>query len=385
MMLSLARSQNSLFDYNIKHPLFPVLISGCPISSNDHVQYPLEIGYDYSKVDASIFSTKASSLNHWQQLLPPIDQAYSLGEGNTPLLKASRLKAQYALPNDLFFKIESANPTWSHKDRYNFCVMNAAVKSNAKGIVVASSGNHGASAAAYAARAGLHCTVIVSDDCPLHILKFISAYGAEIVKVPHDLRWLTLRQYVLEKGYHPASNYTNIPTGHPFGVEGYKTIAYELFQQLNFSAPGAVLIPTGYGELFFGIWKGFNELKTLGLIDAMPYMVSCEPMGGGPLHKAYISGEFPIFLEAFSTKAYAIACRKTGYRGLYVLKNALSQSLLVLDDDMLEAQKLLGSEGVWSELSSASSVAALKYLDLTQISPEKPVVSIITSSGFKDI
>lgn len=92
-----------------------------------------------------------------------------------------------------------------------------------------------------------------------------------------------------------------------------------------------------------------------------------------------------ISLEAFPTKAYAIACRKTGYRALYVLKITPSQSLLVSDPDMLEAQTLLGSEGVWSELSSASSVAALKHLDLTQISPEKPIVSIITSSGFKDV
>lgn len=204
----------------------------------------MEIGYDYSKVDHSIFSTKATSLNHWQQLLPPIDQAHSLGEGNAPLLKAPRLKTQYALPNDLFLKIESANLTWSHKDRYNFCVINAAVKSNAKGIVVASSGNHGASAAAYAARAGLNCTVIVSDDCPLHILKFISSYGAEIVKVPHDLRWPTLRQYVMEKEYIQRVIIRIFPQGIPLVLKAIKQLPMNYFNSYIFSVPGAVLVPT---------------------------------------------------------------------------------------------------------------------------------------------
>lgn len=285
-------------------------------------------------------------MTHWQSLLPPVNVDYSLGEGNTPLVKSSRLKDKYSIPNDIFLKVESSNPTWSHKDRYNFCVVEAAVKSKAKGIVVASSGNHGASAAAYAASVGLDCTVIVADDITPSVLKFISSYGAEIVKVPFDLRWPTLRQYVMEKGYHPASNYTDIPTGHPFGVEGYKTIAYELYQQLDFSAPGAVLVPTGYGELFFGIWKGFNELKLLGLIESMPVMVSCEPMGGGPLYQAYTTNTFPIWLDVFSTKAYSIACRKTGYRGLYVFKNAPSQALLVSDEDILEGQHFLSSEGI---------------------------------------
>lgn len=386
-MTSLALNQKSLIETGNEgiYPLYPVLYSGCPFASNDFVQYPVEIGYDYGLIDRSIFTIGASSILHWSPILPHLNKALTLGEGQTPLIKTSQLRGEFSGGHEVYLKLECSNPTWSHKDRYNLCATSAALAVGSKGIVVASSGNHGASAAAYAAKAGLPCTVIVSEDCPEHILRFISAYGPEIVKVPFEARWPTLRQYVQEKEYHPVSNYTDTPTGHPFGVEGYKSIAYELFQQLHYSAPGAVLVPTGYGELLFGIWKGFRELHQLGLIESLPVVVSCEPEQGGPLNQAYNSRVFPISIDAFSTKAYAIACRKTGYRGLHVLQNSPSQSLLVSDQEMEKAQRLLGSEGVWCELSSASAVAAIEKLDLSLLAHSKPIVSIITSSGFKDI
>ncbi len=132
---------------------------------------------------------------------------------------------------------ESRNPTWSHKDRLNRCTVSAALGSGAQGIVVASSGNHGASAAAYAARAGLRRVVLASAGAPPAVQSFLDAYGAVVLPVPEHERWSLMRQIVDRLGYHPVSNLTAAAhTGHAFDPEGYKTVAYEICAELGVPA-----------------------------------------------------------------------------------------------------------------------------------------------------
>ncbi|MGE4012085.1 MAG: pyridoxal-phosphate dependent enzyme, partial [Alphaproteobacteria bacterium] len=242
---SLAIAQQSMGDRNLQFALYPPLTAGCPITSSAEAQFPLEIAYRYERVDPRLFDQPPlPGLDRWAPLLPPLLPGLSLGEGGTALVESPHMAAWANLKTELYVKDESANPTWSHKDRLNLCTISAAVASGAPGVAVASSGNHGASAAAYAARAGIKCIVVASHGVAPAMRQFVAAYGAALVTVPMEARWPVLRELVKRTGFQPVSNLTHFHTGHPFGPEGYKTIAYELFLGLGRRVPGSVIVPT---------------------------------------------------------------------------------------------------------------------------------------------
>ena len=118
----------------------------------------------------------------------------------------------------------------------------------------------------------------------------MKSYGTAVVAVPVESRIPLLRKFVEHSRFMPVSSITRVHTGHPFGPEGYKTIAYELFLQLNATISAAVFVPTGYAELLFGIWKGFEEIRTAGLASRVPKMIACEPAARGPLTEALSTG-----------------------------------------------------------------------------------------------
>ncbi|MGV9884287.1 threonine synthase [Streptomyces sp. NPDC003006] len=370
---SLATGQRSLGDPSVRFPLWPPLTTGCPVTSTESVSYPVEVDYAYDKVPAGLFTTapgQARGHERWAPLLPPL-HAPGLGEGGTPLVP---------LGDGLWIKDESRNPTWSHKDRINRVTVSAAVGAGAEGIVVASSGNHGASAAAYAARAGLRCVVLSAAGTPPAVDAFLRAYGAVVLPVPVDARWPLLRRIVERFGYHPVSNVTPTHTGHAFGPEGYKTLAYEIYAELG--VPAAVFLPTGYGELLFGVWKGFAELVTLGLADRVPRLFSCEPAAGGPLAAALRDGVPATRVTVGETAAYAIGSAVGGYRGVVAVRESGGGALLVSDAEMAAARAELAGAGLWAELSAAAGLAG--YRQRGAAAPDGPVVCVSTSSGFKD-
>lgn len=371
---SLATSQRSLGDPRIRFPLFPPLIGGCPRTSTDGTAYPLDIDYAYDRAPAGLFDRPAAhGLERWAPLLPPLT-APGLGEGNTPLVR---------LTDGVLVKDETRNPTWSHKDRLNRVAVSAARSAGARGIVVSSSGNHGAAAAAYAARAGLPCAVFTSPDAPPAVASFLNAYGATVLTVPAEAVRPLMRRVVDELGYQPVSSLTDeAHTGHPFGPEGYKTIAYEIFLELG-QVPAEVFVPTGYGELLFGVWKGFTELTLLGLTDRTPRMHSCEPAAAGALATAVRTGRPTARVPVGPTDAYAIDCAISGYRGVLAVRESGGEALTVSDPEMAAARAELARQGLWVELSSAAGLAGLRAR--TTGGGSGPVVCLTTSSGFKDI
>ncbi|MFG2002522.1 pyridoxal-phosphate dependent enzyme [Spirillospora sp. NPDC048911] len=369
-MTSLAIGQRSLFDTSVRYPLSPPLTSGCPETSTEEIAYPVEVDYDYDRVPRELFEQRPGDLDQWAPILPPL-AAPGLGEGGTPLIQ---------LEDGVFVKDESRNPTWSHKDRINRCTVSAAAAIGAPGVVVASSGNHGASAAAFAARAGLPCVVLATADTPPAVGSFVSAYGAHVLPVAKEERRPLMRRIVDELGFHPLSNLTETHTGHAYGPEGYKTIAYEIFSEIGI--PSAVFVPTGYGELLFGVWKGFTELRLLGLTELVPRMISCEPAAGAPLARAVAQGLPAVHLKAGPTDAYAIDCDFNGYRGVLAVKDSDGAALSLTDDEMRAAQRELSRTGLWYELSSASSLAGFRQVGGRD--GTGPVVCVATSSGFKD-
>ncbi|MFI8370137.1 pyridoxal-phosphate dependent enzyme [Streptomyces sp. NPDC085466] len=375
-MTSLARAQRSLADPSVRHPLWPPLTEGCPVTSTAEVAYPLEVDYDYDAVPADLFEgTAAHGLERWAPLLPPL-AAPGLGEGNTPLVE---------LADGVWVKDESRNPTWSHKDRLNRVAVSAAVASGARGIVVSSSGNHGAAAAAYAARAGLPCAVFTSPAAPPAVASHLRSYGATVLTVPYaDVRPL-MRRIVDELGFHAVSSVTDSAhTGHPFGPEGYKTIAYELALALG-RAPAAVHVPTGYGELLFGVAKGFQELARLGITRSVPRMYGVEPAAAGALTEALRSGRPAARVPVGPTAAYAIDCEVSGYRGVLAVRGTGGAARTVTEEQFAAARAELAAQGVWCETSAAAGLAGLRARGPDPAEEDGPVVCVVTSSGYKDV
>lgn len=378
---STAYAQVSLKHPDVRHPLWPPLLYGDPGADGG---CPVEVAYHLDRVPADVFDTPGTGVRHWQPLLPPLAAEADLGAGDTPLLHTPSLAAYAGHPDGVYVKDESQNPTWSHKDRLNTVAVSTALQVGAPGVVVASSGNHGASAAAHAARAGLRCVVLASTGIPATMWSLLTAYDAIVLPTPRDERWPRLRWLVERFGLHPVSNLTANHTGHPFGPEGYKPIAYELFLQLGRRVPAAVFVPTGYAELLFGVWKGFEELRRLGLAGTVPRMLACQPGSRAPLVAAWRARAETAEVAAAPTTAFSIGTTVAGYRGIVALRESAGEPVPVGDDDMAAAQRAMARAGLWQELSGAAGVAGLRtYLERGG-TLDGPVVCIATSSGFKN-
>jgi threonine synthase len=383
---SAAIGQRSLGDPSLLWPLDPPLLRGCPHTSTPEMQYPLEIDFDYANVAKDIFrQPPLPGLARWAPLLPPLAAELSLGEGGTALVASDAMGRWTGLKGPIWLKDESRNPTWSHKDRLNYCIVSAALANGARGIAVASSGNHGASAAAYARRAGLRCVVISTPGAQSTFEHFQAALGSDFLLVPPDERWPTLNRIVDETGFMPASNLTRFHTGNPFGPEGYKTIAYEIFSQLGGRVPGTVVLPTGYGELLFGVAKGFRELKSMGMSDAIPQIVSAEPAVRAPLAHAMSRNVAAAEVAGPASLAAGIACTVSSYRAVVALRETRGRPLTFHEEVVAEAARALAQQGLWQEYSGVAGLAALREASERGEVFAEPVVTVLTSTGLKEV
>ncbi|WP_255169482.1 threonine synthase [Natrononativus amylolyticus] len=402
---SLATGQRSLAAPEIEYPLEPALTGGCPEASTDEVQYPVGVDYAYDDLESALFDAPPKAgLERWQPLLPPLAPETRLGEGNTPLVSVPAVGDWLGL-EEVYVKDESQNPTWSHKDRLNRCTVSAAAREGAAGVVASSTGNHGAAAAAYAARAGLPCVVFTASRTPPAVQAFIERYGAVLLAVDDiEVRQDAVNRLADEYGFHAVSSRTRVHTGHAWGPEGYKTIAYELYCQFDGSVPGTVAVPTCYAELLYGVWKGFRELESLGLADRTPSIVACEPGVRAPLRAAVAAGREIARVEPEPTEAYSIKATTSSVRGLRAIRESGGIVVGFSEAELEESHHRLARSGLWQEDSGAAGVAGLQALfeldsahagdgpvavdaDGEPVSApelESPVVAIATSSGFKN-
>lgn len=318
----------------------------------------------------------------------PVDasHAVSLGEGATPLIHLERLGRRLGLPR-LYAKDESQNPTWSYKDRLCSVAVTHAVETGARVITISSTGNHGASTAAYAARAGLPCVIFTLASVPDTMKTLMQAYGAAVVACPtSESRWALMREGVERLGWYPTSGFVIPPIGsNPYGVEGYKTIAYEIAEDLDWTAPDLVVVPSAYSDGLFGIWKGWTELHTLGLAKTLPRMIAAEPFG--PLAHALAQNlDVPECVPSGSSVAFSIASPYGTYQGLTALKDSHGAGVQITDEGIFESQRALArDEGIFAEPSSIASLAAVMQLSAQRkLDPEQTIVVILTSSGLKD-
>ena len=372
-----------------------VIFGGCHSCKTDKFLSPLIVSYDYKRLTEcttrETFGKKGSGLWSFSDLLPVQDNRYqvTLDEGHTPLIKSNRLNEELDLDN-LFIKDESRNPTWSFKDRNCCCAISKGIELGATVAVIASSGNHGASTAAYASKAGIQSVIFTKGSINDAFTTQIQAYGGLIVPVTtSEGRWILMERCVKEKGWYPMGSYTNpMPTGQPFGIEGSKTLGYEIIQDLDWRVPEKVVLPLGLGEGFYGTWKGLSEMGQLGLVDNTPSMISVEVEDGAPLAKALNRGLDHVekIAPAPSTLASSIATSITSYQAMRAIKDSTGIATSVSDEMILAAQKLLASkEGLYSEPASAAAVAGVRSLrEEGRIDRDETIVIVLTSTGMKD-
>ena len=322
----------------------------------------------------------------WQHLLPLAagTTPVSLGEGGTPLLPLHRTGSRLGLPR-LYLKDESRNPTWSYKDRLIAVAVTRAVQDGASTVAVASTGNHGAAAAAYAGAAGLRCVVLTLESVPLTMKVLMQSYGASVVALRKGPdRWTVLAEGVRTRGWVPLSGFLDPPAGsNPFGVDGYKTIAYEIVADLG-AAPDVVVAPAAYGDGLTGVHRGFEDLVTLGVIPRVPRLVAAEPFG--PYVDALAHGFRPgATVPAGPTVAFSVGTPVATYQGYAALSGGAAA--VASDDQIMASQlRLAREEGIYLEASSVLPVAVLDtLLAAGDITPDDTVVLLGTSTGLKDV
>ena len=365
--------------------------SGCPACRRDDFEYSLEVVYDQAAQAKAIGKDafdRPGGVWRFDPLLPvATGPRVTLEEGRTALVDCPRL-AQQAGVDRLLVKDESRNPTWSHKDRACAVAVSDALARRARAVTMASSGNHGISAAAYAARAGLGCVILVLDSAPLVARTVIQSYGGVVVATDMVGRWQLMQEGVERFGWYPLGSWTRSAyTGNPYGMEGYKTIAYELCQQLDWRAPDVVVVPTAGAEVLFGIQRGFADARRLGWIDRLPRLVAAEPAAGAPTFHALERGlDYVPRVSAGPTVAVSIGASIGSYRGLRAVRDSDGVGVALEESEILGAYRRLSEqEGLFVEPSSAASVAAALQLGAGgQSVPGSTVVCVATASGMKD-
>src|SRR3954468_6949993 len=359
----------------------------CPACRARGAPANLTVAYDSVPgigTDRDAIRRDRGSMWRWHRFLhASADEAVTLGEGNTPLLPAPSLGL-----GEVWIKDESRNPTWSFKDRLGSGALTMAKKFGAKVIASRSSATPGAAAAAYAAKAGIPCVVFTFVGSAGPLVLQMRAYGAMVVKVNDKAdRWRLQTLGVREFGWYPTSPFFGPVVGsNPYGMEGYKTIAYEIAEAFDWNPPDWCVLPVCYGDALYGMWKGFEDLKGLGWPQRTPRFVAAEVSGS--LSAAMASGDAmpPEVPRNAPSIATSIGAAQATVQGLDVLRRSRGAAVTIGDDDLRRwVVPLAGKEGLWPEASSAAPFAAIEHLRAQgTIKPNERCVALLTAAGLKD-
>ena len=342
----------------------------------------LEVKIDLDSVDLD-FKFNGENLKVWKYgcLLPVRINPISLREGGTPLYKADYLEKQLGVKT--YVKHEGLNPSGSFKDRGMTVGVTKAIELGKKAVACASTGNTSASMAMYAAKANLNAYVLLpAGKVALGKVAQALMHGAKVIGIKGNFdKALALVREISEKEGFYLLNSVN-----PFRLEGQKTIAFEIVDEIG--VPDRVVLPVGNAGNISAIFKGFKELKELGLIDSIPKMTGVQAEGANPIYKAFVEGKRDI--EAMTPETIATAIRignpvnaKKALNAVYESNGLVTQ---VSDEEITNAQKTLAAkEGIGVEPASAASVAGLiKLVKEGKIDKDETVVCITTGHLLKD-
>ncbi len=355
----------------------------------------LDVEYDYEAMKTKGFGSQLTMMKKegmwkFKGFLPVKNKEsiVTLREGDTPLFHYERFGALMNLFN-VYLKDETRNPTGSFKDRPISCAISKAREEGTDTVITSSSGNAGVAVASYAAKAGMKAIIVVPSTTPRNKLLSMVCSGAILLKIKGTISDCFNLARELARKYewvNLTSTFLN-----PFATEGDKTIAYELYQQLKL-VPDWIVVPVGAGPLLVGIYKGYKELRELGLVDKLPAMVAVQVKGCAPIVRAFEREDLEV--KAWGTPrtiASGIADPLQGYSDdgtltLHIIKESGGVAVAVDDESLIESvQNLSRFVGIFAELTGVSSLASLKKLKEQGILKENDsVICMVTGSGFKD-
>lgn len=355
--------------------------SGCPSCLERGTSSNLTLVYE----GKAQIQKGATGWHRYRDFLP-YDDTVSLGEGLTPVRSFPRLADELGF-REVYTKHEFQNPTGSHKDRMNPFITARAREAGYCTVTCASSGNEAASLAAYAAAEGISCVNVSTRSIPFFWKNASDATGAELVLTDTPAARLLYQKEQLSQGkdWYPATNLLDIPSGSsPYGIEGYKTLSFELYEQLPDKLPDYILIPTCRGDLLYGVYLGFRDLKRAGYIQTLPHLVACEPI---PRLELILSGQRQVEdkFEGDSSSMSSIGGNTATWQSVTALQESGGFAISVPGTDIREAVHAMASHGLYLEASSAIVYpCAKKAREQGLLSARHSVLFVLTSNGYKN-
>ncbi|HBX50459.1 MAG: threonine synthase [Bacteroidetes bacterium RIFOXYA12_FULL_35_11] len=343
--------------------------------------------YDYNKLKEKYPSGIFSSLskNNFLDILPvhSLDSFPYLKVGNTPFYKINKLEGD-ELPFQLYLKDESQNPTFSFKDRASNLVSAFAKENRINTIVAASTGNAGSSLAGICAAQNQKAIIFVPAKAPKAKLTQILMYGANIVPVDgtydnaFDLSIAATKKF----GWYNRNTAFN-----PFTIEGKKTVSFELFENLEQKTPDRIFIPVGDGVIISGVYKGFEDLLLLGVIDKMPEIIAVQAEGSDNISRNINSDVFLSKPSSTIADSISVDIPRNFYMAKKFIKEYNGKCITVSDDEIINASVLLSKNtGIFSEPAAATAFAGmLNYMSSGKIDENSKNIVLLTGCGLKDL
>jgi threonine synthase len=359
----------------------------CTTCKSCNAPLDVEYNYEFIKKRLNIYALKNSPISALKYLtfypIIDLDNIVTLNEGGTPLHHCKNLGSKYELPQ-MYVKNEGANPTGVFKDRGTLVEVTKAKEMGAKAVCLASTGNMAASVSAYCSIAKIPCYVLVPEGTPSGKLAQSLCYGARIIQVRGDYSTCAkLAEEMAERhGFYLAGDYV-------FRLEGQKSQAYEIAEQLGWKAPDYLLCPVGVGTNLAAIHKGFVELKKLELIDKLPKIVAVQAKGSNAIVRAFKAKQKRYStLDKVDTVCSAVAVTNPfdGNKLLDAIYMTKGFAIELEDEEVLEAQQLLAKEeAIFVEPSGALPIAAIMKLQAKKFFKKTDVVvCVATGTGLKD-
>lgn len=349
---------------------------------------PLDVRYDFPTIGKNTFSNREHTYWRYHELLPIESKSniVSISAGMTPLIRAEKLGEALGL-NNLYIKNDSVNPTFSFKDRPAGIAVSKAKEFGLAAVGCASTGNLASATAAHAAKGGFPCYIFAPSDIEHAKITQALAYGANFISV--DGTYDDANRIAAQIGDSKGIGIVNINM-RSYYVEGSKTLAFEVAEQLDWKVPDHLVVPVGSGAMLNAICKGFEELESLSLVNKISnmHMIAAQPQGCAPIVEAFKKNSTEVVpVENPDTIAKSLAIGDPG-DGQYVLKRLRqyngyaeeSSNKEILDGILLLAQ----TEGIFTEPAGGVSVAVLKkMMEAGKIDKNDSIICYVTGNGLK--
>ena len=349
---------------------------------------PLDVHYDFPTVNKNTFSNREHTYWRYYELMPIESKSniVSIGAGMTPLIKAEKLGEKLGL-NNLYIKNDSVNPTFSFKDRPAGVAVSKAKEFGLSAVGCASTGNLASATAAHAAKGGFPCYIFAPSDIERPKIIQALSYGANFIAV--DGTYDDANRIAAQIGDSKGIGIVNINM-RSYYVEGSKTLAFEVAEQLDWKVPDQLIVPVGSGAMLNAICKGFEELESLSLINKVSdiHMIAAQPHGCAPIvdaFKRHLSEVTPVENPDTIAKSLAIGDPGDGQYVLRRLKQYNGHAEESNNKEILDAIILLAkTEGIFTEPAGGVSVAVLKKMvDEGKIDKNDCTICYVTGNGLK--